>query len=52
MKPQIAFDVILNGRVIDTVFYSPSANVDADEVKRSLINHDGYHPSIDVVRAK
>jgi hypothetical protein len=48
----IAFDVILNDEVIDTVFYSASANVDADEVKHSLINHDGYHPFIVVKQSK
>jgi hypothetical protein len=48
---QQAFDVYLNGRCIDTVFYSASANVDADEVKRSLVGHDGYDPAI-VVRKR
>ena len=33
---------------IDTVFDSEK---DADEVKRSLINHDGYDPRIVVRRA-
>ena len=45
----LAFDVYLHGREIDTVFYSKSANVDADEVKRSLVNHDGYDPMIEVL---
>lgn len=36
-------------RWIDTVFYSDSAKVTRDEVRRSLINHDGY-PSDIVVR--
>ena len=45
---QRAFDVYLNGKKIDTVFYSAGTNVDADEVKRSLINHDGYDSGITV----
>lgn len=48
-----AFNVRLNGKLIDTVFYSPySSGKDhtPDEVKESLINHDGYHPDIKVSR--
>lgn len=41
-----AWDVILNGKVIDTVFYD--ADCDADYVKRGLINHDGYDAGIEV----
>jgi hypothetical protein len=43
---QRAFDVYLNGRIIDTVFYSTSTPVDVEEVKRSLVNHDGYDDRI------
>lgn len=50
MKPAIAFDVILNDDVIDTVFYSASSNVDELEVKQSLINHDGYDCNIEVMK--
>lgn len=46
------FDVYLRGKLIDTVFYSASANVDVDEVRRSLIDHDGYDPAIVVKKAK
>jgi hypothetical protein len=49
---QIAFDVYLGRKVIDTVFYSASAKVTNDEVKRSLVGHDGYDPSIRVVRRR
>lgn len=42
-----AWNVYLNGRKIDTMFYS--GKVDAEEVRRSLINHDGYDARI-VVR--
>jgi hypothetical protein len=41
-----AWDVFLNGKNIDTVFYSEGAKVDADEVKRSLVDHDGYDANI------
>ncbi len=41
-----AYDVSLNGKLIDTVFWDNDSCV--DEVRRSLINHDGYNPSIEV----
>ena len=47
-----AFDVYLNNRKIDTVFYSEShhandTTMDAEQdVYRSLINHDGYDSGI------
>lgn len=40
------FDVILNGETIDTVFYSRAT---VDEVRRGLIDHDGYDAGIEVV---
>jgi hypothetical protein len=43
-----AFDVHLRGKIIDTVFYGPKDKVTTAEVKRSLINHDGYDPGITV----
>lgn len=45
---QIAFDVFLRGKEIDTVFYSPDDPIEASEVKRALVNHDGYDPAITV----
>jgi hypothetical protein len=39
-----AYDVTLNGRYVDTVFWVN--NSDADEVRRSLIDHDGYDQDI------
>ena len=48
----IAFDVYLRRKLIDTVFYSAGATVDADEVKRSLVGHDGYNPAIVVRRRR
>ena len=50
MKPSYrAFYVFLAGRHIDTVFYSAGAGVDAEEVRRSLIDHDGYDFRIEVI---
>ena len=43
----IAWDVHLNGKLIDTVF---AQEEDAEEVKWSLINHDNYDPNIEVKR--
>ena len=43
-----AFDVYLNRKNIDTVFYSDSVKVDKEEVKKSLVDHDGYDPAINV----
>lgn len=37
---------------IDTVFYSSGAKVTCEEVRRSLIDHDGYPPNIIVKRGK
>ena len=41
---QRAFTVYLRGKHIDTVFYT--GNVDRQEVKDSLVNHDNYNPNI------
>ncbi len=44
------WDVYLGRRLIDTVYYLPSCT---DEyVRRTLVNHDGYHPNIRVVLSK
>ena len=43
-----AFSVYLNGKEIDKVFFT--ADHTADEVRRSLIRHDGYDPAIVVRR--
>lgn len=44
-----AWDVYLEGRKIDTVYVDKSQS--ADEVRKWLIEHDGYHPQI-VVRQR
>jgi ribosomal protein S24E len=46
-----AFRVYLGRKHIDTVFYSKSDKVTTDEVKRSLVDHDGYDPRIVVVQS-
>jgi len=43
---QTKWNVYLNGKLIDSVFYN--TNCDADYVKNSLINHDGYDTRISV----
>jgi hypothetical protein len=44
-----AWDVYLNGRLIDTVFAN---GYDAEEMRRSLIDHDGYDYRIEVCKPK
>jgi hypothetical protein len=44
------WDVYLNGQWIDRVFFT--ADCDADYVRRSLINHDGYNPNITVHKGR
>lgn len=48
----MSFNVYLNGRRIDTVFYSKNVNVNTEDVKRSLIKHDGYDFRIVVTKVK
>ena len=40
----IAWNVYLNDKWIDTVYYT--ADCDKDYVRSSLINHDCYNPNI------
>ena len=47
-KKQEAFDVYLRGRKIDTVF---ATNYTVEEMRVSLINHDGYDSGIVVRKA-
>lgn len=44
------WDVFLNGHLIDTVWYTKDC--DAQYVRNSLINHDGYDSRIVVRKAK
>jgi hypothetical protein len=45
----IAYNVFLRGKKIDTVWFSMHT---AEEVRKSLINHDGYNPEIVVSSEK
>jgi hypothetical protein len=44
MAAYSAWNVYLNGKCIDTVFYDPDC--DRDDVRTGLIEHDGYDPAI------
>ena len=44
----VAWRVYLGRKHIDTVFYD--IYCDADYVKRTLVDHDGYNPSIRVIK--
>ena len=44
------WNIYLGKKLIDSVYYDNDC--DSDYVKRSLINHDGYHPNIAVRKAK
>jgi len=45
MKP---WDVYVNGKWVNTVYYDLECN--AEYVKESLINHDGYPVNIEVLQ--
>jgi len=45
-----AYDVYLNDKLIDTVWQDDPS--DEEEVKRSLVRHDGYDPGIEVEKSK
>jgi hypothetical protein len=47
MSRQRSFDVFLDGKEIDTVF---AVDYTAEEMCKSLIEHDGYDPRIVVYR--
>ena len=49
MKQTIAWNVLLDGKEIDTVFFD--CDIDGEQVKRSLVEHDGYDSRIEVVNA-
>lgn len=51
-RPAQTFDVYIGRKLIDTVFYGASDKVTTDEVRRALIEHDGYDPAIRVVKRR
>ena len=44
-----AWNIYLKGKLIDTVFYDKDC--DKNYVHRSLIDHDGYNPGIQIKRS-
>jgi flagellar biosynthesis protein FlhB len=42
------FRVFLNKKEIDIVTYTKSQKMTCEDVKKSLVNHDGYNPEIEV----
>ena len=44
------WNVYLNGKLIDTVFFDKDC--DKDYVYKALVNHDGYNPSIVVTKSR
>lgn len=49
-KKQVKFVVYNYGKVHDEVYYA--GDMTPDEVKKSLIEHDGYPTTIKVVKTK
>jgi hypothetical protein len=47
-----AYDVYLRGRLIDTVFYNIGGKETIADVKKSLVDHDGYDSNIVVTRGR
>lgn len=51
-----AYNVYLRNKLIDKVFWNDKcdggAPITAEMVKESLVNHDGYDPSIKVVKER
>lgn len=50
-----AFKIFLGRKLIDTIFMADTAKGtrwDPEDIKRSLINHDGYDPGIRVVKER
>jgi len=45
-----AYKVIHKGKEIDKIFYG--SHQDPEDVKRSLVHHDGYHPDIKVTKER
>ena len=45
------YEVYLDGRLLDEVPLGRSASCTAEELRRSLVEHDGYDPRIEVVQS-
>lgn len=48
--PPVAYDVFLRGKKIDTIFQGGKSS--AEEVRRGLVEHDGYDPAIRVAKQR
>lgn len=46
------FNVYLNKKRIDTLFYGDGIKVDKNEIYQSLVNYDGYEPGIKITKAR
>ena len=46
------YDVYLRGKLIDTVFYDVGGKETLADVKKSLVDHDGYDPAILVAKGR
>ena len=46
------FKVYMNSKHVDTLFFPASMKITRDEVRRSLVRHDGYDPRIRIVKAR
>lgn len=45
-----AYDIWLDGKIIDTIFYGENVKIGEDEILLSLIDHDSYDPRIEITR--
>lgn len=46
------YNVYLGKKLIDEIAYGSANKVDTEEIRRSLVEHDGYDPNIRVVKAR
>ena len=44
------YKVYLNKKLIDAVFYADSDSITIEEIKKSLVDHDGHSPDIEIVK--
>ena len=50
-SPLTWFEVYLDGQLLDEVPLGRSASYTAEELRRSLVERDGYDPRIEVVQS-
>ena len=49
---QYKYNILLNGEVIDSIFYGWLDKKKMEDVRQGLVGHDGYDENIQVVRAR